>query len=54
MKILRIGYVFNALWSIKIWLPPRAPLSPLFVEPRAVPKNRPSPRTSGWGFRITN
>ena len=26
MKILRIGYVFNALWSIKIWLPPRPPL----------------------------
>ena len=46
MKILRIGYVFNALWSIKIWLPPRAPLSPLSVGP--VPKNRPSPRTSGW------
>ena len=46
MKILRMGYVFNALWSIKIWLPPRAPLSPLSVGP--VPKNRPSPRTSGW------
>ena len=22
MKTLRIGYVFKALWSIKIWLPP--------------------------------
>ena len=28
MKILRMGYVFNlnALWSIKIWLPPPGPL----------------------------
>ena len=46
MKILRMATYLTRYGLSKSDSAPRAPLSPLSVE--SVPKNRPSPRTSGW------
>ena len=54
MKILRMGYVFNlnALWSIKIWLPPPGPLESVVRWART---EESSESPDKWlGTRITN